>query len=153
MGRKNGNELSHTHTTHRWGENEKGWLLLPFRGAAEETGEEKKRSTKSKKNKETSEDSFPSFLSLSLVPLSLSLCLATPHTQPVSTDAPSVPVTPRSLSQTREGYSITLTPDPSADGGRFLANFARTAPAPPCARVTRPQITRNLVPRLRVLAL
>ena len=112
----------------------------------------RKGQRKAKKTRKRQKTLFPLF-SPSLVPLSLSLCLATPHTQPVSTDAPSVPATPRSLSQTREGYSITLTPDPSADGGRFLANFARTAPAPPCARVTRPQITRNLVPRLRVLAL
>ena len=143
-----------THTPHTNGAKTKK-VGCCCRSEARRRKLEKKRKgqRKAKKNKETSEDSFPSFLSLSLVPLSLSLCLATPHTQPVSTDAPSVPDTPRSLSQTREGYSITLTPDPSADGGRFLANFARTAPAPPCARVTRPQITRNLVPRLRVLAL
>ena len=80
MGRKNGNELSHTHTTHKWGENEKGWLLLPFRGAAEETGEEKKRSTKSKKKQGNVRRLFSLFsLPLSRSPLPLPLSRNTPH--------------------------------------------------------------------------
>ena len=48
---------------------------------------------------------------------------------------------------------ITRTGPPIACGGRFRRNFAHTVPELPCGRVTRPQITRNFEPFLRVRAL
>jgi len=145
------NKLSHTHK-HTDGGFEKGgrrvWLLLLLLGAREETRKQKKR------KKEKRSPLFCLSLSATISPLPL------PVSQKKNVPLHSLPAPPSpppalfsALSQTREGYSITRTPEPSADGGRFFANLARTAPAPPCARVTRPQITRNLVPRLRVLAL
>ena len=41
---------------------------------------------------------------------------------------------------------------PSAEGGRFLRNLARTTPLFPCARVTLPQIVRYSVFFFFVLA-
>ena len=46
---------------------------------------------------------------------------------------------------------MTLTVAPIALGGRFVLNAALTTPLEPWARLTFPQITRNLVSRLVTL--
>lgn len=144
------NELSLTHK-HTDGGFEKGgrrvWLLLLLAGARKR----REGSKETKKRKSGKHQNSLIFLSLSL---SRHPCRFPFHKTTSSLSLSQLLSHPPLFSaQTREGYSITRTPEPSADGGRFFANLARTAPAPPCARVTRPQITRNLVPRLRVLAL
>lgn len=53
---------------------------------------------------------------------------------------------------TRDGYSMTRRVAPMAAGGRLERKVARTAPLVPCARVTLPHTTRNLVSFLSVLA-
>lgn len=46
-----------------------------------------------------------------------------------------------------DGYSMMRTEAPKARGGMLDANLLLTTPLLPCTRVTRPQMTRTLLPR------
>ena len=150
------NSVTHSHPPmggfEKKGEKVSLLSLLPLTGARKRNQEKEKAQRNQKKEKINSLVlSFSLSPPLSLLPSPTAT--TPPHTARFHKQQSQLLLFLASLHQTREGYSITLTPEPSADGGRFLANLALTAPAPPCALVTRPQITRNLVPRLRVLAL